>query len=819
MSRAVDPARKRISKKFHRLFSIPNLRSQATTTSTSNTPDLTSQFQSSIARNSITLDPGSIDASDTFNEQYKWAIVYENQRGMTLFSIPYYSPLGLLPSDPPPFTKPDASMSPKKTNISLDNYPLPDGTWRWVSKCWMIDMRSDTGQVQHDGFEYNWMFRAHKWRAEIGSLSTGAWVRRRRWIRLMMRPAQNANLENGASPASVATGSVRQSAGSLLAPIVKSPDPNLEVLQTLLTVNSGWTKDDTEGNWFKCRLMMKSLGRDGRKLEVWKAWLSQVHDNEKDVVKGRQPVEEGDSKLFPTTFDPVNAPSQDCLIPVLQSHGTELLRFPLFTGRPSRKTNTQAFLRVLQREFGLDGFALAMTVSIGGGAALRDLWNVYDAPSRSSSKHSSDGRINTSPACRTFIANLISSSIGIILLQAGRQRAYRLRQSGASLETSLRTSHTLDLTLLLLVRAFDSLLQKFISRRALPKADGGASLPSDKSLPARGKAPSALASQIDAMVFWACSARIMWCFFYEPERLPRSYLKWISTLANLDGRVVQALQLLRNGSWSYIHGSTNNATLLTEFSKELGHNPSWGDPASLPAYGGRVADKAWKVLNVQNRRGVGGLPCELVHGSIGSAFGLESSCIANSTIRGAMAFMEAIVLYLPAHFLPILLTSPKLLLQPQRTLNALLGTVRSAAFLSSFVTLYWSAVCLTRSLILARALPWISHDFWDGPLGCIFAGSMLCGSSIWIENGRRRGEMALYVLPRAIRTYLPDAFVKARGRTARGLERIAFVLSFSTLVTAAVHQPDTLRGLSRWTLSFIINGSKAGFWKQKRQSQ
>ncbi|GLB36157.1 putative integral membrane protein [Lyophyllum shimeji] len=328
-----------------------------------------------------------------------------------------------------------------------------------------------------------------------------------------------------------------------------------------------------------------------------------------------------------------------------------------------------------------------------------------------------------------------------------------------------------------------------------------------------------LISRIDAFVFWASSARIMWCFFYEPQRLPRSYVRWIATLANLDSRVVQALRFLRDGRWSYIRGSEHHADILKKFSKELGYSPSWGDPAALPAYGAAAADAAWKTLGVRNRRGVGGLPCELVHGSVGSSLGLEASCTANSAIRGATAFLEAVAIYLPVHFLPVLLTRPQTLLKPHRVIATLLGAFRSATFLSAFVTLYWSAVCATRTLLLARLLPGISHDFWDGPLGCIFAGCLVCGSSIWIENGRRRGEMALYVLPRALRACLPDAWVRNSCKKARIAERIAFILSFSALITAAVHHPETLRGLSRWTLSFIMNGPNAGFWKRRQRVQ
>lgn len=47
----------------------------------------------------------------------------------------------------------------------------------------------------------------------------------------------------------------------------------------------------------------------------------------------------------------------------------------------------------------------------------------------------------------------------------------------------------------------------------------------------------------------------------------------------------------------------------------------------------------------------------------------------------------------------------------------------------------------------------------------------MCGSSIWIEDGRRRGEMALYVLPRALRACLPNAWVKSGNRGVKVVER------------------------------------------------
>jgi len=212
-------------------------------------------------------DTAEIDLNDTgvdlniSQDIYKWAVIYENQRGITIFSTPYYSRLGLLPHDPPPFTVPEADgRRDRQPHVSLHHYPLPDGTWRWVSTSWMIDMRSE-GEVHYDGFEYNWFFRRHKWRPEPSTFSAGGWVRRRRWIRLMMRPAHPTTTEHsdddGQHPPTVSS------------PLTIVPDDSVSELETEKAMVWKGDLDD----WKRCHHLMARLNRDGTKLELWRDWL------------------------------------------------------------------------------------------------------------------------------------------------------------------------------------------------------------------------------------------------------------------------------------------------------------------------------------------------------------------------------------------------------------------------------------------------------------------------------------------------------------------------------------------------------------------
>lgn len=209
---------------------------------------------------------------------------------------------------------------------------------------------------------------------------------------------------------------------------------------------------------------------------------------------------------------------------------------------------------------------------------------------------------------------------------------------------------------------------------------------------------------------------------------------------------------------------------------------------------------------MHGRGSVGGLPCEIVHGTV-----TGESCIANFVIRGLHAFLQAFALYAPVscgdqsssepvvicfffqvHVSPILIRQPQRLLNFHSILETLLGILRSASFLSAFVSSFWAAVCFTRTLVIARVLPVISHDFYDGPFGCVMAGCLVCGSSIWIESGRRRGEMALYVLPRAIRACLPDRWLRSGRKGVYAIEQLVFFsagIVRTDILTLRFHPP------------------------------
>ncbi|KAG1174239.1 hypothetical protein G6F70_005598 [Rhizopus microsporus] len=103
------------------------------------------------SQQSLKLPP--LPPYDPDKEEYAYDVLYECQRGSLTVG---YSSKTLLQFDPNPWC--DADM--KFTPMNIDNYQLPDPTWQWVSKHWMIDM---TGDVDEAGWQYALKFHGADW--------------------------------------------------------------------------------------------------------------------------------------------------------------------------------------------------------------------------------------------------------------------------------------------------------------------------------------------------------------------------------------------------------------------------------------------------------------------------------------------------------------------------------------------------------------------------------------------------------------------------------------------------------------------------------
>ena len=125
---------------------------------------------------------------------------------------------------------------------------------------------------------------------------------------------------------------------------------------------------------------------------------------------------------------------------------------------------------------------------------------------------------------------------------------------------------TLDLSITVLVRALETVLRTYWSSCSKPR-------PIDGRLKFRTEA---LISRLaDTGVFAVSSATVMWAYFYMPQRLSRSYNRWIGTAAQIDPRLVAVLRLARRGEFIYGH-NTGQARILQGMCHDFGWPMEYG---------------------------------------------------------------------------------------------------------------------------------------------------------------------------------------------------------------------------------------------------
>lgn len=195
------------------------------------------------------------------------------------------------------------------------------------------------------------------------------------------------------------------------------------------------------------------------------------------------------------------------------SLGPSLIPVIASLNRPAH--SAKILKKVLKRELSPTGFAFALTVIIGGGGATAKLWEALESAYRQDNLKQPWLQAVShrfSSAQKAFLSNVLSSTVGIILLQAGRRTAKNL------------PSPTLDLTLLLFVRAMDVFIQSYVFKQShreyRPSADHNNRLFPDpavlrerleqeelKHLAEASQRREKLRTRIDGGLFWICTAR------------------------------------------------------------------------------------------------------------------------------------------------------------------------------------------------------------------------------------------------------------------------------------------------------------------------
>lgn len=377
-------------------------------------------------------------------------------------------------------------------------------------------------------------------------------------------------------------------------------------------------------------------------------------------------------------------------------------------------------MRVLRAGWGWNKFSTSCAVVVAGSTWLPYLILRYITQrTRRSTSKEFDRLVR-------FLSTCISACIAFGLLnkpqaKRGSSEDDRVEEGRASdgvqsqRQRPALAGRSLDLTLFALTRAAGVIVSLAWSKWETRRKSRGNWSPVEAMVP----------RVADTGLFVASAAVVMWAWFYSPERLPRSYEKWIGEAAQVDGRLIEALRRAQRGQLVY-GMDTGQAPLLGSMCKDYNWPTEWGDPAvTIP------------------------FPCEMVH------MGCGPNCEWHAASRFVRSFKFAMLTNLPLQLLlRVRAKQPSIAVK-----RAIKDATRSSTFLALFISMFYYGVCLSRTRLGPKLFDskTVTPLMWDSGL-CVGAGCFMCGWSVLVETPQRRQEIAFFVIPRAAAAVLPRRY-------------------------------------------------------------
>ncbi|KAK1388434.1 Mitochondrial import inner membrane translocase [Heracleum sosnowskyi] len=254
----------------------------------------------------------------------------------------------------------------------------------------------------------------------------------------------------------------------------------------------------------------------------------------------------------------------------------------------------------------------------------------------------------------------------------------------------------------------------------------------------------------DSLLFSLACAQVMYAFVMRPESLPKSYQDFIQKTGPVAAPIYKAVRECCRGS-----------------------------PVDIAALSIYLSNRRTsKLLKLEEFPSI--IPCSMIHPD-------TSSCVAHNVSATSATFRKTFPLYFSLTFVPfVVLRLQKFMTSPLRTCwHAVTGAVRSTTFLSAFVGIFQGVICLHRKVAVK-----------DHKLVYWVAGG-IAALSVLLEKKARRGELALYVLPRAVDSWwyilvnhhlLPDI---------KNAEVALFCMCMGGIMYYLEHEPDTMAPLLR----------------------
>ncbi|GAA5961120.1 hypothetical protein JCM8115_005835 [Rhodotorula mucilaginosa] len=288
---------------------------------------------------------------------------------------------------------------------------------------------------------------------------------------------------------------------------------------------------------------------------------------------------------------------------------------------------------------------------------------------------------------------------------------------------------------------------------------------------------------VSVLVFGFACAQIMYSWLMAPEALPAGYRRWITQASRVSE---PCLPVNRSTGRSGIFDPEIALKTLT-----------WGRGATPQ---NRTLIEAYAKRGEKGDFGPPFAPCATIHP-------WADTCTACAVDRWQNVFRWIAPVYAGLHLIPpILLRSKAWMKNPSTYLyRSAFNTIRSCSFLATFVVIFQGLVCFRQHVYAALAgrvpawlLSIVQHRmyYW-------FCGFSTC-IALFIEDPKRRRELAMYVLPRGLESMWSTLRKKSYVPFVPGGEVLLTSVGLAMVMQTYQTTPEHLSGLVRSFLYQLI---------------
>ncbi|KAJ3395491.1 hypothetical protein HDU80_010309 [Chytriomyces hyalinus] len=264
----------------------------------------------------------------------------------------------------------------------------------------------------------------------------------------------------------------------------------------------------------------------------------------------------------------------------------------------------------------------------------------------------------------------------------------------------------------------------------------------------------------NSLIFALATAQVMYAYTMRPETIPPSYNKFIVTTGPIPLDVLLIVRQQLTGKIPLDPAAVIKAVVNNKGSQHCIEVASAISPMAEC------------------------IPCEVLHPAI-------EGCNRQSFFTLMKVLKAILPVYFTLNFVPmVVLKTRELFRRPQSLLwRGVKNSMRSSLFLAAYVASFMRIACFTRDIIIKhKILPRDSRYFY-------WLNGFLSSWAIFLEDEKRRSELAMYVLPRGVDALYKTLYSKSLIFQIPHFEVAMFSAGLGLIICYFQTEPEALGGI------------------------